>query len=217
MPIVIIGAGDHARVVLEGLRSSGTEVTAFVQPTSEMDVGQEVAGLRVVGSLDQPDAWMSTTGAAEFIVAIGSNSARAAAFDRACSLGLKPIRMIHPSAVLLAGAEVGPGSQVCAGAVVGVDAQLGTDVIVNTMASVDHDAVIGDHAFIAPGVHLAGRVGIGAGTHVGIGATIIEGVRIGPASTIAAGAVVIADVPAGTRVAGVPARSMDLPPEPENR
>ena len=149
---------------------------------------------------------MSTTRAAEFIVAIGSNSARAAAFDRACSLGSTPIRMIHPSAVLLAGAEVGPGSQVCAGAVVGVDARLGADVIVNTMASVDHDAVIGDHAFVAPGVHLAGRVGIGAGTHVGIGATIIEGVRIGPESTVAAGAVVIADVPAGTRVAGVPAR-----------
>ena len=39
MPVVIIGAGDHARVVLEGLRSSGTEVTALMQPTSRWTSG----------------------------------------------------------------------------------------------------------------------------------------------------------------------------------
>jgi sugar O-acyltransferase (sialic acid O-acetyltransferase NeuD family) len=215
--IVIVGAGDHARVVLEGLRAAGAEVAAIVQPASDLDTGHHVAGLQVVGSLDQPDAWMPSIEAPEFIVAVGNNTMRATAFDRAMSLGMKPATMIHPKAILLAGADVGAGSQVCAGAVVGVDARIGVDVIVNTLASVDHDAVIGDHAFVAPGAHLAGRVEIGPGSHVGIGAAIREGLHVGAGSTVAAGAVVIANVPAGGRVAGVPARPMAEPsPESEN-
>ena len=42
--------------------------------------------------------------------------------------------------------------------------------------------------------------------HVGIGAIVLKGVRIGRGASIGAGAVVTADVPAGTKVEGNPAR-----------
>ena len=41
---------------------------------------------------------------------------------------------------------------------------------------------------------------------VGANAVILEGVRVGRDSVVAAGAIVVDDVPAGTVVAGVPAR-----------
>lgn len=52
------------------------------------------------------------------------------------------------------------------------------------------------------------RVRIKSGAYIGTGATILPGVTIGRESVVGAGAVVRKDVPAGTMVAGVPARIM---------
>ena len=82
------------------------------------------------------------------------------------------------------------------------------DAIVNTGALLEHDCVIGAHAHVGPGAMLAGNATVGEGAHVGIGAVLIEGVSVGAGALVAAGAVVVADVPAGMRVAGVPAREM---------
>ena len=47
---------------------------------------------------------------------------------------------------------------------------------------------------------------VGDRVTVGAGATLLGGITVGDDAVIAAGAVVLADVPAGARVAGVPAR-----------
>jgi len=49
---------------------------------------------------------------------------------------------------------------------------------------------------------------VGRGSFVGANVTILPGVRMGEGSFVAAGAVVTADVPARTLVAGVPARAV---------
>lgn len=208
MAIVIVGSGDHARVVLEALRASGHEAAGFVEATAGRSRGEFVNGLPVLGALDEP-AWIQSAGAEEFVVAIGDNGVRRAAFEQCQALGLRALPIVHPSATVLAGAEVGPGSQVCAGAVIGLDAHLGGNVIVNTLASIDHDCRVGAHAFIAPGVHVAGRVTVGDGARIGIGAVVREGIHVGEWATVAAGATVIRDVEPHQRVAGVPARPMD--------
>lgn len=84
--------------------------------------------------------------------------------------------------------------------------------------------VLGANAFLGPGVHLytathpidpverasgvehARPITIGDDVWIGGHATICPGVRIGDAAIIGAGAVVTRDVPAGTIVAGNPAR-----------
>jgi sugar O-acyltransferase (sialic acid O-acetyltransferase NeuD family) len=201
--LVIVGAGDHARVALETARALGMAVRAVVEPAPSRRTERELAGAPVVGELD-----IVAAGDVRFVVAIGQNRARADLFARALALGGQAATLVHPTAVLLEGATVGAGSHVCAAAVVGLDARVGDDVIVNTGATLDHDNEIGDHAFIAPGVHFAGRVVVGEGAHVGIGSTAIEHRRIGAWALVAAGATVISDVAPGARVAGVPARPM---------
>jgi acetyltransferase EpsM len=203
--LVVIGAGDHARVVVDLARACGHEPIGFVEPTPGDRTS--VDGLPILGSLASPDDWAGAD--LGFTVGIGRNRDRAAAFDRCRSLGLEPVTLVHPGALVLGGAELGAGTQVCAGAVIGLAAKLGDDVIVNTAASVDHDDVLEDHAFVGPGARLAGRVTVAQGAHVGLAAAVREGVRIGAWSYVAAGAVVIADVADEHRVAGVPARAMD--------
>jgi sugar O-acyltransferase (sialic acid O-acetyltransferase NeuD family) len=206
--LLIVGAGDHGRVMADVARAAGWTVVGFLHPDAMDGPSPAVDGIAVLGSLDEPvGAAREVDGA--FVVALGANAAREEAYKRALDRGWRPATLIHPSVILLGGAGIGPGSQVCAGAIVGVDAVIGADVIVNTAATVDHDCRIGDHAFIGPGAHLAGRVTAGAGVHIGIGAVVREGCTIGDRAYVAAGAVVVRDVPAGTRVAGVPARPMD--------
>jgi UDP-perosamine 4-acetyltransferase len=205
--IVIVGCGDHARVVHEILTAAGVSVVGCVTNGALDGSPTPVAGMPCLGDLSQP-AWLSQTMPASFVVAIGKNDVRAAAFAQAQQLGLSPIAAIHPTAIRLKGANVRPGAQVCAGAVLGVDARIEENAIVNTGATVDHDNRIGAHASIGPGAHLAGRVTVGTGAFVGIGAVILDGVRIGEWSLVAAGATVTSDVPDGVRVAGVPARPM---------
>jgi sugar O-acyltransferase (sialic acid O-acetyltransferase NeuD family) len=187
-PLLIIGSGDHALVVADIARAAGRDSVRLADPEADWDLGE------------RPDG--------EFVVAIGRNDLRARFYGAALALGLAPVTLVHPSAILLGGSAVGSGCQVCAGAVIGVEARVGTNVIVNTGATIDHHDQLGDHTFVGPGAHLAGRVTVGSSAHIGIGATVREGVTIGAAAYIAAGAVVIDDVPAGERWAGVPARPM---------
>jgi acetyltransferase EpsM len=208
--LVIVGAGDHGRVMADVARASGREPAGFAEPDELRGAATVVDGLRIIGSLTDPDALHAMVGEdqVEFAVAIGGNEARAAAFARCLEIGWRPVALVHPSAVLLGGALVAPGAQVCAGAIIGLAASIGADAIVNTAASIDHDGRIGEHTFVGPGARLAGRVSVESGAHVGLGAVVRQGCTIGARSYVAAGAVVVADVPAGVRVAGVPARPM---------
>ena len=214
MSLVIVGAGDHGRVMAEAARAAGHAVTGFVDPTERAEGSAgEVDGLPVLGALGDPQLAARLGAGTTFVVALGSNRGRQAAFDACRRLGWQPATIVHPTAILLGGSHIGEGSQVCAAAVIGVAAEVGVDVIVNTAATIDHDGRVRDHAFIGPGAHLAGRVTVEEGAHVGIGAIVREGCTIGAWSYVAAGAVVVSDVPSRTRVAGIPARPMDRPPE----
>ena len=63
-----------------------------------------------------------------------------------------------------------------------------------------------DHPLQAHFPAMAAPVVIEQGSFVGAAATLLPGIRIGARSFVAAGSVVTADVPAGSLVAGVPAR-----------
>jgi acetyltransferase-like isoleucine patch superfamily enzyme len=65
-----------------------------------------------------------------------------------------------------------------------------------------------DHPLQAHFPAMAAPVVVEQGSFVGAAATLLPGTRIGARSFVAAGSVVTEDVPAGTLVAGVPARAV---------
>ena len=210
LPILGLGAGTHAKSLLEAIRSRGEFQVVALVDDDPARAGKEILGVPVRGPEGLAAAReRGVLHAFAGVGGVGSSSARAAVFARLLEDGFELPAIAHAAAVLSPWARLGRGCQVLAGAVVNADAELGDDVIVNTGAVVEHDCTIGSHVHLGPGALIGGLVRIGEGAQVGMGAVVIQERQIGAGALVAAGAVVVEDVAPGARVAGVPARPMD--------
>jgi sugar O-acyltransferase (sialic acid O-acetyltransferase NeuD family) len=201
--ILIVGAGGHAKVLIDLLHASGEfEVVGLVDST--IAPGTLVNGVEVLGP-DSPEH-LSTLrnrgipSAANAVGGIGDRSLRSSVWDRLRAAGFRLPALVHPRAHIDRSARLADGAQVLAGAVVGAEASIGADCIINTNAVVSHDCVLGEHVSIAPGALLAGGVHIGPNTLVGMGVSIYLGLHIGADVVIANGTAVFNDIPDGTVV-----------------
>lgn len=208
MPVILVGAGGHALVLLDALALSRTAVLGLVD-TDPALAGRQVLGFAILGGDEVLRGYApGTVRLVNAIASVGSMDRHRSVYERLRGAGYSFASVLHPSAIVSQHAVTAIGVQIMAGAVVQARARIGENAIVNTGATVDHDCSIGAHVHLAPGVTLSGSVQVGDETHVGAGATVIQGVRIGARSTVAAGAVVLSNVADGTTVAGVPAREV---------
>jgi UDP-N-acetylbacillosamine N-acetyltransferase len=205
-PLVIWGAGGHAKVVADIVRLRGKYVVAgFLDDVAGVATPGEFLGAPLYFGRDGLDR-LQREGVRFLIMGFGDCRARLERGRAARADGWSLATALHPSAVVAESVEVGAGTVVAGGAVINPEVRIGEHVIVNTSASVDHDCVIGDGAHIGPGARLAGHVTVGTATSIGIGATILPRVTIGADSQIGAGSLVLEDVPEGVIVFGSPAR-----------
>jgi UDP-perosamine 4-acetyltransferase len=213
IPIIGLGAGTHAKSVLEAIGSGDRFQAAALVDDDATRAGSSVLGIPVHAD-HRAMARFQTEGVRHAFVGVGGtrdSGPRRRAFERLRDAGFELPEIVHSAATVSAWARLGRGAQVLAAAAVNADAEIGDGAIVNTGAIVEHDCRIGEHAHVAPGARLAGLVVVGPDAHVGIGAVVIEGVRVGGGALVAAGAVVVRDVEDGERVAGIPARPLEAP------
>ncbi|MBS4069005.1 MAG: acetyltransferase [Sulfurimonas sp.] len=205
IPVILIGAGGHAKVLIDTLLTLSAVIEGIVD-ADPLLVGTRVLGVPVLGGDELVNAFAPADCVlVNAIGSVGSTLLRADLFYRFRSLGYHFLTIIHPSATISSDAIVDEGSQVMAGAIIQPGSCIGMNSIVNTKVSIDHDCIIGANVHLAPGVTLSGGVRIGNGVHVGTGAIVIQGVEIGRNSVIGAGSVVLRDVPDEVTVYGVPA------------
>lgn len=208
--LVLLGGGEHARVVAAVARSTGSWRIAAVVDPAWVDAsltGPDGAHLRDDEELDR----FITAARAEptwLVLGVGGvvdgTTRRAIAARHA---GRQWATIVHDAAWVSPDATLGPGTVVMAGAIVNPGARVGAHVIVNTGAVLEHDVTIGDFARIAPGAVLGGGVVVGDDALVGLGAAVRDHVDVGAGAVVGMGAVVTADVPAGATVVGVRART----------
>lgn len=200
MKLLILGAGGHGKVVAEiALLAKKWNTICFLDDNK---VGQEINGIKVIGTLDKVRELRSEFTHA--FVSIGDNIKRFEWFKHLEKMNYEIPVLIHPSSIISRNVRINKGTVIMAGSIINTNTVIGKACIINTKASIDHDCQIGDGVHISPGVTIGGSVKIGDNTWVCIGATIINNINIGKNCIIAAGATIIRDVPDNVMVAGVP-------------
>ncbi|MBL7840248.1 MAG: acetyltransferase [Cyclobacteriaceae bacterium] len=193
--VILIGAGEHARVVLDSLQAAGRSVIAMFDPKYD---GQNFMNTAVHGTYRHDLHTRS-----EAIVAIGANDVRQR-LSREVRHSFTT--SVDKTASVSKYSTIGRGSMVLHGVIIQQGSVLGQHVIVNTAAHIDHDCEISDFVHIAPGASLCGRISVGEGTLLGAGSIVIPGIKIGQWCTIGAGSVITRDIPDYAVVVGNPGR-----------
>ena len=142
---------------------------------------------------------------------LSANRARFECLQVARTAGLELVSAVHPTALILNGAEIQPGVWINAGAIIGYQAEIAAGAMINTGAQLDHHAVLESCCQVDPGVVAAGHVTLRQCCHVHTGTTLINRIEIGADAIVGAGAVVIKSVPPGCTAVGVPARIIKEP------
>ena len=207
MPVILLGSGGHAKVVLDLLLENGFTVCGMT--TADPVVLRESVwrGIPILGDDEvlasyPPESYVLASG----IGSVGIPTMRMQIYRHMKAKGYFFPPLIARSAIVKTSAVIGEGAQIHAGAVVQTDAVVGENAVVNTRAVIEHECVIGQHSHVATGAILCGQVTLGSCVHVGAGATVRQCTTIGENVCVGAGAVVTAAIDASGTYYGVPAR-----------
>lgn len=211
LPLVLLGAGGHAREILDlleevrGQEAAVRTVSLFAEAGMTSEGGLALVrdrGYRLTDSL-------GSVGLQEFAAAVGDPGLRRRLVGLAESSGLRARTVISPLArVPKFTADGAEGLVVFADTFISTNVTVGRHCHVNQACRVSHDVVLGDFVTLSPGCLVTGNVRIGSSVMLGAGATLVPGVSVGDGAVVGAGAVVIRDVAAGATVVGNPAKAI---------
>lgn len=206
LPVLILGAGGHSKVLIHSLRCVGAEIHGILD-RDPAKKGFEILGAKVLGDEEFLGRWdPKSVELVNGVGSIGGSNARKLIFQKMKAKGFSFVTVVDPGAIVATDVQLGEGAQVMAGAVIQPGTRIGANSIINTRSAVDHDCEIGSHAHIAPGCTLSGGVRVQEGAHLGTGTSVIQGVVIGAGAVVGVGSAVVGDIAPGVTVFGVPAR-----------
>lgn len=212
-PLVILGAGGHAKVLLSLIQAAGFEVLGICDPALDQ-VATQWRGIKVLGGDDalaglDPDMVGLVNGVGQLV----GSPLRQRIFLGLKEMGFWFPALVHPAAWIDSSVALGEGVQVMAGAIIQADTVIGSNSIINTRAGVDHDCILGMSVHIAPGATLCGSVRVGDRAFIASGATVIQGLSVGADAIVGAGAVLVRNLAARQILLGSAARKKLGPDE----
>ena len=184
-PLILIGAGSHAKVVVDILQVQGLQFDAYVDDESkpwldEFDVRRM--------SEEELDATIN--GAQLVIGFVGLSCAslqhRLDIIERYQGRGAQFPAIVHPSAIVSPNATLGQGVQVLPGAIINSHAVIDRGVVINSGATIEHDAQVGEGCHVAPRAVLLGGAKVGSCAYIGSGAVVVQNASVEGASFIKA-------------------------------
>lgn len=172
--IQIYGAGGHAQVIADAIRS-------------KIDFGEIVFfDDNASFGFENPKQIKSNI---PLIIGIGANNVRKLKVESLSSIQ-KYVNVIHKESIISANIHLGSGNFFAAGSILNTNSKIGNHSIFNTNSCIDHDCKIGSFCHFAPGTIVCGNVEIGENVFLGAGSTVIPGIRICSNVFIGAGSLV---------------------------
>ncbi|QAY65549.1 acetyltransferase [Paenibacillus protaetiae] len=208
--VVVIGAGGHAKVIIDILLA---DPSIEIAGCTSRQQNRMCAGVPVLGD-DSILPELYYQGVRHAFIAIGDNRMRYKLSLQTAAIGFQPVNAVSPRAYVAQSASLGAGIAVMPGAVINAEASIMDYAIINTNASVDHECEIGRFCHIAPGSALSGNVKVGEGSFLGTGTSVIDGISIGSWTTVGAGSTVVRPLPSDCVAYGVPAKVIRQTPKP---
>lgn len=192
--IFLLGAGGHAKVVLDAIESQGISIAGIINPSS--NISEYFSSIRVWGGDEMIDSLNPDLD----LIANGIGATPKNLLNKKLSLawkahGYRFLTIVHPATTIGRKVTLGHGCQIMAGCTLQSDTVVGDGVVVNTASNIDHDCRIGAYTFISPSCVICGGVEIGDDCFIGAGAILLPGVKLGNGVVVAAGGVVDRDVP----------------------
>lgn len=195
--LVVVGGGEHARVVIEAAQAAGWEPIGYTDPDAATTSAMPIPHLGGDDELLRRHAELTRDARPALVLGFGGRAeGRRRAVEAAGAAGVWAT-IVHPSAWVSPSAGLEPGAIVLAGAVVNAGAVVGAHAIVNSRAVVEHDVIVGAFTHLAPGATIGGGTRIGEDAFIGLGAAVRDHVAIGRGAVVGMGAVVTGDVAAG--------------------
>ena len=205
--LLLVGSGGLAREVAAVARHSNQWQLLGFCDDDPLRQGAVIDGVPVLG----PTHLVHERPNAAVLLCVGSPvrpTSRGVLADR---LNLPPQRyatLVHPSAYVAPGVELGVGTIMLAGAVVTAPQRVGSHVVAMPLTVLTHDDEVSDFVTFATRVALGGGVRVDRAAYIGAGAVIRENVKIGARALVGLGSVVLNDVPPDEVWVGNPARRL---------
>jgi sugar O-acyltransferase (sialic acid O-acetyltransferase NeuD family) len=203
--MLVIGAGGHAKEVVEIIHRSYPEEEIFFFDNTDSAPAKFLNRFRIVSKEDEiREIFRSNP---SFISAISGTRKKEIFLEKFHLLGGRFAQVIAANALIGSfNVDLGKGLNIMQNVLVSNDVSIGDATLVNYGACIHHDCRIGKYCEISPRAQLLGGVKVGDYVTIGSGAIILPKITIGNNSIIGAGAVITGNVPDNVIVTGVPGK-----------
>jgi sugar O-acyltransferase (sialic acid O-acetyltransferase NeuD family) len=202
--LAIYGSGGLGREVLDLARTIVDVEKTFnsICLIDDYSPNRIVNGAQVLSFEDL----LSKGGDVEVSIAIGEPAARVKIREKVIRAGIPLATLIHPTASVGYGANIGAGVTICFSACVSSNTTISENVYMQPFSLIGHDTIVGRDSVLSPHVQVCGNCKIGRETFLGVGCVVKEKVVIGSNSIVSMCSVVMRNVSDGVVVSGNPAR-----------
>lgn len=202
--LIIIGAGNVGGFLAfnQHLFAEQFNIIGFLDDDAAKH-GKAFYDLKVLGNTEHLFTLDKNTAVA---IGIGFPKAKRKVFEKIKNNGNDFPSFISSKAWVSNNVSVGKGVILYPGVSINYQTIISDFVIMNMNCAVGHDCTIGKFCALAPGVNLGGFTVLEEAVDMGIGSATKQNILVGKDAVVGGQAMLVKNVEAGTKVAGVPAR-----------
>lgn len=193
-PLIIIGGGGHASIIVDILRQQKRDILAIISP-DDVTKRKVYAGIDIFESDNditrfKPESVRLING----IGALPGSEIRHKVNLFFEKMGYAFETIIADNAYVSPFAFLDEGVQIFPGAIIQPGSHISAHTVINTRATIEHDVFLGAYNVISPGAIICGQCKTEEHVFIGAGATVIQNIEIGSRAAIMANALVTKNV-----------------------